>query len=271
MRVNEGSLGRASRGRRLQSQGASNRLLSDALSVAVLTACAYLLAMLYEVGYFRYFAIPELFMIPTPYVLLGGLLGVIWVLALFVPIMSVLMVVLRLVPGEELRFRLVVGVVGCSGVALVFGGGLITACAAISLGVWLVYFLVERALRSTEKGWRRVVAGFTAPITKEASPALDAIEARFGVAPIAAFFLMYLAGLIAFVSGSAVARLQTTFHVSIDRENLAIVRSYGDYVVGFEVDPAQRRATGRYVVQKLSDGQTVNTERRKIGPLSGPR
>jgi hypothetical protein len=238
--------------------------------IALLTACSYLAAMSYELAYFRYFQAPIFFISPTPYVMLGSLVGVGTLLVLYIPLVSALVFVLRVVPGEEMKSRVAIGVVAWSCVWLVFGSGYFSALAAAGIGCWWILFLIRMARQANGPWKQRFLAGLRAPLDTTQSAFMSSFERRFGIAPFLIFSLIYLSFTIAYVSGHAMARFQTTFHVSASHQNTILLRGYGDYLLGMQIDPQSRQLTGRYSAIKMSETEPLQIVRKKIGLLAPP-
>jgi len=66
------------------------------------------------------------------------------------------------------------------------------------------------------------------------------------------------------------AELKEDFYITKDRPNFVVVWIDGDVLVSAGFNPKDKRLSGDYVVQKLSDSKPWSLRKEHIGPLKAP-
>lgn len=248
-------------------------LMSDAaLMVAAGTAMTYAVAFSFEVGYCRHFNIPYFLIVPTASVILFALFGVIGVslsLAQLLSIERALLSVTSLPPlfRTRLESSLLFALAGLASFGFSWSA---VGAAVFGLFVWCgvyipAFFFPRRGTLSERLREVELERDHLA----ESSPLVGIFDYLGERGSQLALFTL-VACFVASGVGAATARLQKEYHVLASRPDVALVKSYGDVMVGIKFDETKKAATGEVVLFKVDDDfAQVNLNTRRIGPLDG--
>lgn len=248
----------------------TTQVIDAAVVLAAGTALTYAVAFCYEAGYCNYFAIPLFLIVPTTSVVLGAVIGVVAAGYTLIQLMALERALLADAKLSPLfRFRLeMFALMTFSGYAAF---GLAWSTLLASIYAVIVFFgqyfpsllfgkgtLIER-LNAAESE-RDYVA--------ESSPLTDV--ARFSPLVLNCFIGTTIACVVAGAIGAANARWQKDFYVIASRPDVALVKSYGDLMIGIRYDENKKAATGEVLVFKIDhDFRQVNLSKRRIGAIAG--
>jgi hypothetical protein len=250
----------------------SSFVTDAAAMVAAATAMIYAVAFSFEVGFCQHFGIPLFLIIPTTSVILFALFGVVSVGFLLVQVMSIERAILGATSLPALfRSRLESSLLFALGGLASFGFSW-SALGAAAFGFFMWCGIYIPALFFPKRGTfverLREVEG-ARDYVGEASPFVG-LAAAVGERGIQLFLFALLSCFIAASVGTATARTQKKFQIIAARPDLALVKSYGDLMIGIKFDESKKAATGEIVVFKMDhDFKQVNLTSRSIGPLSG--
>lgn len=251
-------------------ENSSSQLMTDAVFVAGLTACAYLFAYLFELGYCRHFGIPAYLITITPASVLFSLATVTISLFAVNQVYGFVEFFFKEMGLSRLGFRFLQWVLYCSVNLALFG--------------WTKDFLTGAMLITM-----MMLASYAALVPNGAEPLLSRIRAaektsdpylkidpiargllKLGRVPILAFNVVILGSVCSYGIGAANARLQTEFVELTTSSNTLAVRAYGELLVSIKFDPATKTATGETLVSKIGDTALSLNVKTKLGPIQRP-
>jgi hypothetical protein len=227
----------------------------------------YGVAYAYELGYARFFSIPLFLIQPTISIILAVVFALTFTALSLAQGVALLRLALASVPaGFRAKVYLTVFM---SLVALATMGFTWSALAAIIFFIFIFCGLHIVVLIFGSGTWReRLEEADSSPdrlhrFDPISSPVLGPLAA--GVIVIGMFLV-----LLAVALGALAARTQVEFNVVEARPDVALVRQYGDLMVGVKFNETAKRATGEVVIFKLGDEfKQLNLTVKRVGPLAG--
>lgn len=225
----------------------SRGLAGEALIVAGFTAVAYLSACAYQIAYLLYFKIPLIFLdIQLSHVLLMGLIGLVWGIAVFFGISS-------LINNKFFTPKIRLHIVAVSAMLQIFLPIIIFLVSPIHLFrtlasllfIVIVAFYMVKDLNRESRGKEKenALEGFVNDQKDLADMVLDKLERSFGTVFVMSlfigiFFIFYGAGF-----GLIVAKIKSDFLIPSTQPDIAIVHTKGENFVGIIFNPATRKLT----------------------------
>jgi hypothetical protein len=263
--------------RRLRSradENAASPFGDAAILVAALTGLAYALAYAYEAGYCGYFSIPVFLIAPTLSVVIGSVLGIIFLASLVFGLVAIERAFLRHIFKwpELLLFRLELSVLFSLMALANYGLSWSTlANAAVVFFLVLGDYLPAVFMRKGSVLERLRSAEQDRDIVLESNP-VTGFLASIGSKAAGFLVFAFLACITAAGIGTAEARGQERFNILEARPDVAFVKGYGDVLIGIRFDEAKKLATGEIVLFKIGDEfKQVNFREKRVGPLAPAR
>lgn len=242
-------------------------LRDSALLVSGFTALAYATAYCYELGYGGYFSVPAFLIEPTISIIVAAVLGLVFTaLSMFHGVALLRMLLSPLPAGFRVKVYLTVF---SSVAALAIMGFTWSALAAIAFFTFVFCGVHITALVFGRGSWQQRLMTVDSTPDRLDSYHPMSTQALGSVTPgaigIAVLLLIFAQALGAFN-----ARSQRDFYVIEARPDVALVRQYGDLMVGVKFNDREKQATGEVVIFKVGDEfKQVNVNARRIGPLTG--
>jgi hypothetical protein len=253
-------------------RGDSGIVSDAAVAIGAATVAGYAIAYAYESGYCGYFRIPTFLITPTPSVIVSSLFAVVagaLVLAQLVAIERTILQGASLPP----QFR---GRLEFAGLLSLFALGpfgftwsWVGATAFFFFIICNVYLLALLPGKGTLLERIAEIDTYPPSRIEQVDPWLTTLRE---VGPVVGGFLVALlmACFAAQSAGAASARMQKDFHVWSGRPDVALIRSYGDVLIGIKFEEQSKRATGEVVVLKIEEGlNQIPVTSKRIGPLRG--
>lgn len=226
------------------------RVGTDALLIAASSGFGYLLALEYERGYCFFFGIPELLIAPTVPVIAAAI-SVVLVIAsggMLLPMIPVLTFSqVRVNRRFTLSFAIACGLL----MTLTLMAGIVGWIAYT--GVLAIYLAVVVLLTAFAVARYRGRGDPTA-LTIKLMTTMLVILGLLVLAPLAGHY--------------RAARTKIFYTLSSQRD-VAVIRNYGDVLVGVRIDRAQRRLVSEVLAIRPENGELTTIYREVIGPLHG--
>lgn len=251
-------------------------VLTDSLVIAAASALAYLASFLFEWGYADHFGVPASLISPsltTVLVAAAAVGGVLLWLVIMSPLYSPLFVASESLALKPYRFflrQLAVMVVFTILVVATFGWVWpILAILAMAVALPLVLSLASALLTEHSLPVRERFAKHADIQDRDIGFALvDRFKQAVGPSGSWMVVVCTIVLFVAYGAGHASATRQIQFPTFKADPSVALLRSYGDLMIGVRVDRAARRATGDLVLTWLADKKTVELNVEAIGPLA---
>jgi hypothetical protein len=248
----------------------TQRVVDTALVIAASTALAYAVAYSYESGYCRYFGIPTYLIVPTPSVLVAAVAGIVLATMGLSPLVAMLRLFLSKagVPNlarTRFEYVLLMVFVGLSLTGFTWGALFVVIFpAVVILGEYVPVLFTKGTIAERFAAIDNAPDPLLehSPIAKLVRASGDQRAGQFVVVALMSYF-----GALGL--GAFNARNQSEFEVVLSRPDVALVKSYGDFLIGIKFDERTKAATGEVVVFKANDEfKELHVKSKWIGPLS---
>jgi hypothetical protein len=253
----------------------SNRtqtLISEGLLLAAIPVIAHSIAFLYELGYCQFFGIPT-FLISISataiFIAAGTMLSIAW------PIYSIINLCSMLVdPLSTPLIRAVtrIFIVTVPLIALLFLFGLdwpeLYTAALTVLFIVILEFGTPLLAQRGKGNFSEKLRYQEEFESQQKKSHLSNVFSRLGVSSAIVFVTLIYSLFIAYSCGRAAAKKQESFLVLKETSNVAVLRIYGDNLVGAAYDGKSKKLTGEFLLRKVGDASSDSLTLQKIGHLS---
>lgn len=241
---------------------------TEGVLLAAIPFFSYLLTYIYEAGYCKFFGIPWEFISPNwanVFIFAGGLLGLIVVM--FFLIEPFFITIYPELPWPILRRLRRLSVPVLLSLIYLFLFGKDQSVFIVVVGVILSLALLEFGLPLlTQRDRKSYLEKLTAQdsVDDRVDGLGDLAARRLGPSVFGYLLLVYFLGCLSFYAGRAAAMNQENFLVLVDEPDIAIVRVYGDRLIGMKFNREKKLAINNFKIL-VSTGTALQLE--NIGPL----
>lgn len=250
--------------------------LSDVITLILASGWFYAVAFTYEVGYTRFFGIPNALIVadgPRLFNAASALVAISLLLFLFAELLHLL------VPSRPSPLVIII-------VLLIVFETIVVFLSAIGPFDWMLFLLLQSmtigyAIRYLVLPLVRKQDGVTINERIEQAVMRDRITkprtilgrwiARYGIPKAGAVVLVAAPILIAYLVGMGDAKRARTFFVVADQSNTVVLKIYGENVVTATFDPCTNEISGPITVRPLNSDTPLALVKANIGPLTPRR